>query len=134
MKAPIFPVLAILLLAPVASFASVRVQTQCGASYGPSEQNLAVSDDGENGAPQLGYLIDGVFEPLQVSGCKSVRFSFNQILCDGFVLANVGKFQSTSDDGGTPRAPISIFPDDEVVITGSCGIHPRVPLTLEVKK
>lgn len=111
--------LAIATLIATPAFATgVEVKTDCG-SYGPNEKNLAVSIDDDDFI-QVGYLTMGVFFPMKASGCKAFAVKNGLFLCDGKQVGTLGKFESTNDDGGTPRADLNLDRDLMVSITGSC--------------
>lgn len=124
--------LALGLLVSTPASAAVSVNTECGMNYGPSATNLALSDDMDDFI-QVGYITMGVFFPIKVGGCKDVKRDGQQLLCDGKVVGSLGKFESTNDDGGVPRADLTIDAKVNASITGSCG-RGKEPLKITFEK
>lgn len=124
--------LALSFLISTPASAAVSVNTECGMNYGPSATNLALSDDMDDFI-QVGYITMGVFFPIKVGGCKDVKRDGQQLLCDGKVVGSLGKFESTNDDGGVPRADLTIDSKVNASITGSCG-RGKEPLKITFEK
>lgn len=113
------------------TFADVKISTDCSGNYGPLADNLAVSTDHE--FVDVGYITMGVFFAVKTTGCKKIEIVKQELHCDGARVGSLGDFQSTSDNGGEPRAYVKFDPNVNVTASGSCG-KGRLPLQLSIVK
>lgn len=110
--------------------AAVRVNVECGPSYGPSADNLALRFSQNNKDFTVGYTNIGNFSPIKLNGCRERKVQDHRLFCDGVAIGAIGEIALNEDFDLV--APLSLNPDVDVEIVGSCRSEDQRPLTIHV--